>query len=170
MTITTETLLRTGLATGLTAGLCAGSACFIAGCDDTPNRPAESPDGEEYNTARNEDEPTGIPVNAPPAESDAEEAAERTSSATDSIADARCTRESSCNNIGADKKYSSLDDCMARIREDWRDDLNSRECPGGVDQVELNECLTQVRNEDCSSPFDTLSRVAECASGQICVD
>lgn len=151
----------------------AGLICFIAGCNDTPNRPVETADGEEYSEADG-DEPGGIPVNAPANESDDTAAnpgaAQGTSSATESIAEARCAREATCNNIGADKKFSSSDDCMARIRDDWRDDLNSRECPGGVNQTELNECLTEIRNEECSSPFDTLSRVAACASGQICID
>ena len=27
-----------------------------------------------------------------------------------------------------------------------------------------------IRNEDCNSPFDTLSRVSACTAGQICAD
>jgi hypothetical protein len=91
-----------------------------------------------------------------------------TASATDSIAESRCAREERCENIGDNRKFSSTDDCMARVRADWKDDLNARECPAGVNQSELRECLTEIRNEDCSSPFDTLSRVAACTSGQIC--
>lgn len=148
----------------------AGLSCLIAGCNDTPNRPVETADNEDYSDA-DRDDPEGLPVSGPADTDDSSSGASMgTSSATDSIAEARCARESTCNNIGADKKFSSNDDCMARIREDWRDDLNSRECPGGINQSELNECLTAIRNEECSSPFDTLSRVAECASGQICVD
>ena len=92
----------------------------------------------------------------------------QTASATESIAESRCAREERCDNIGENKKFSSNDDCLARVRADWKDDLNARECPGGVNQPELRECLTEIKNEDCSSPFDTLSRVAACTSGQIC--
>ena len=95
-------------------------------------------------------------------------AASGTHSAAEQIASARCEREQKCGNIGADKTYSSSQDCLARIRADWQDDLNARECPGGVNQKQLDECLAKIRNEDCGSPFDTLSRVSECTAGQIC--
>lgn len=95
-------------------------------------------------------------------------AANATASASESIAESRCDREARCNNIGDQKKYSSKSDCLARIRADWKDDLNARECPSGVNKTQLSECLTEIRNEDCNSPFDTLSRVAACTSGQIC--
>jgi uncharacterized protein DUF6184 len=107
--------------------------------------------------------------NPRPAESAmAETPASESSSAVDSIAEARCARESRCDNIGGEKKYSSMEDCVARIREDWKDDLQARDCPNGVNQTQLNECLSEVRKEECSSPFDTLERVAACTAGQIC--
>lgn len=89
-------------------------------------------------------------------------------SARGSIAEARCAREQHCDNVGDNKKFSSEQDCLSRIRADWKDDLNARECPSGVNQHELNECLTAVRGEDCSNPFDTLSRVAACTKGKLC--
>jgi hypothetical protein len=91
-----------------------------------------------------------------------------TTSATASIADSRCERELRCENVGPDKKYSSMQDCKDRITTDWRDDLNARECPGGINRAELEECLAEIRNEDCANPFDTLSRVAACTVGQLC--
>jgi len=94
--------------------------------------------------------------------------ASRTASAAESITEARCAREQRCENIGADKKYSSFADCSARIRNDWKDELNTRECPGGIDQKELDECLAAVRAEDCNSPFDTLGRLSECTAGPMC--
>jgi hypothetical protein len=96
--------------------------------------------------------------------------ASRAASAAESITEARCAREQRCENIGADKKYSSFSDCSDRVRNDWKDDLNARECPGGVDQKELDECLASIRNEDCNSPFDTLGRLTECMAGPICKD
>jgi hypothetical protein len=107
--------------------------------------------------------------NSRPAESAMTETpASESSSAVDSISEARCARESRCDNIGNEKKYSSMEDCVARVREDWKDDLDARSCPTGVNQTQLNECLSQVRGEECSSPFDTLERVAACTTGQIC--
>lgn len=91
-------------------------------------------------------------------------------SAARNIAGARCDREAKCNNIGPDKKYPSDDSCEDTIRADWANDLNAYDCPGGVVDKELEECLNAIRNEDCNSPFDTLGRVSECMASQICAD
>ena len=96
--------------------------------------------------------------------------ASRTRSAAEQIAAARCEREKECGHIGADKTYSSSQDCLARIQNDWKDDLNSRECAGGIDQHELDECVAQIRAESCGNPFDTLARITECTQGQICIE
>ncbi len=91
-------------------------------------------------------------------------------SAQQSIAEARCAREQTCANVGENNKYSSHQDCLARVRADWKDDLNARECPRGVNQAQLNECLAAIRAEDCGNPFDTLGRLAACTTAQICQD
>jgi hypothetical protein len=88
--------------------------------------------------------------------------------ALDSIVLARCDREARCNNIGADRRYASRDACLSKIHSDWHDELNLTECPGGVDQNELSECLQEIRNEDCNNPFEKLGRVAACRSGELC--
>jgi len=93
-----------------------------------------------------------------------------THSAAESIAEARCAREDRCTNVGSNEKYSSMQDCLARVRDDWKDDLNARQCPGGANETQLNECLDAIRHEECANPFDTLARLSECTSGQICVD
>ena len=96
--------------------------------------------------------------------------ASRTQSAAEQIAQSRCERERECGNIGKDKTFSSSQDCLARIQNDWKDELNARQCPGGINQKQLNQCLTQVRAEACANPFDTLARITECTSGQICIE
>jgi hypothetical protein len=96
--------------------------------------------------------------------------ASRSRSATEQLAEARCQRERQCGNVGDDKTYSSSQDCLARIQSDWKDDLNSRQCPGGINQEQLDECLSEVRGEDCNNPFDTLARIAECTKAQICIE
>ena len=106
----------------------------------------------------------------PNADSSGMTPASRARSAAEQISQARCEREQECGNIGPDKTFSSSQDCLARIQSDWKDDLNSRECPGGINQKELNECMAQVRAEACANPFDTLARVTECTSGQICIE
>jgi hypothetical protein len=88
--------------------------------------------------------------------------------AVNAIAQARCERESRCHNVGANEKYASADACKAAILSSVRDDLNKYDCPRGVDSKELQECLAEVRNEDCSSPFDTIGRLMACRSGELC--
>ena len=131
--------------------LVTGLLISTIGCNKEVERPATQP--------------------SPPAVAGRDPATSRPSapaSARDSIAEARCAREQHCDNIGDSKKFSSEQDCLSRIRADWKDDLNARECPSGINQQQLNECLTAVRGEDCGNPFDTLSRVAACTKGQIC--
>ena len=96
--------------------------------------------------------------------------ASRSRSAAEQIAESRCEREQQCGNIGKDKTFSSSQDCLARIQSDWKADLNSRACPGGINQKELDQCLGQVRAEACANPFDTLARVTECTVAQICIE
>jgi hypothetical protein len=96
--------------------------------------------------------------------------ASRARSAAEQLAHARCEREQGCGNIGNDKTYSSSQDCLTRVSNDWKDDLNARECPGGINQKQLDECLGQIKAEACSSPFDTLARITECTSAQICIE
>lgn len=111
-------------------------------------------------TARN-----GSDVSLPPSMTPAA----RTRTAAEQIAQARCEREQQCGNIGNDQTFSSSQECLVRIQADWKEDLNARDCPGGVNEKELRDCLEQVRGEACSNPFDTLARITECTSGQICV-
>jgi hypothetical protein len=92
------------------------------------------------------------------------------SGARHSITSSRCNREERCENVGADKKYSSSQDCIDRIDAEWKDDLNARECPNGVNREQLDQCLTAIKNEDCGNPFDKLERVSACTVGQICLN
>jgi hypothetical protein len=96
--------------------------------------------------------------------------AARARTAAEQIAESRCEREQQCGNIGNDKTYTTSGECLTRIQTDWREDLNSRECPGGINQKELDECLGRIRAEACENPFDALARITECTAAQICVE
>jgi hypothetical protein len=88
--------------------------------------------------------------------------------AVSSIAQARCDREARCNNVGAGKKFDSTSDCVTKTRSDWRDDLNTIECPRGVEEQQLTSCLTQIRSESCENPLDTLERALACRTVDLC--
>ncbi len=86
----------------------------------------------------------------------------------DQIAQARCAREMKCGNIAADKKFTTNEACLSETKRDFADDLNAEECPAGIDQKELDECLQEIKNEDCGNPFDTLGRLAACRTSDLC--
>ena len=90
-------------------------------------------------------------------------------SAISRIVAARCARESACNNVGADKRFTSGDVCSQKIKADMRDDLNAKDCPRGIDQKELNECLTEIKNENCNNPIDMIGRLAACRTSDLCL-
>jgi hypothetical protein len=90
------------------------------------------------------------------------------SSVVDGIARARCEREQRCGNVGPGRKWPALEDCTRQITSDWRDELNAFECTGGIVEEELDECMGEIRNEDCASPLDTLGRIVACRASDIC--
>jgi len=85
------------------------------------------------------------------------------------IADARCDHEQKCNNIGPKQTYASREDCKQKLLSDTSSDLNAKSCPRGLDQDALNRCVNAINNEQCSVSLDTLSRMADCRSGAICM-
>lgn len=84
------------------------------------------------------------------------------------ITEARCVREEKCGNVGPGQDHASISVCQQKIGADWQNELNSYDCPGGIVVKELNECLEEIKNEDCASPFDTLGRIVACRSSDIC--
>jgi hypothetical protein len=91
-----------------------------------------------------------------------------TKRAVKEIARARCDREKRCDNVGGKGDFASFDACQAKIESEWAGDLNKYECPHGVVQSELDQCLRDIRAEECGNPFDTLSRIAQCDADDIC--
>jgi Family of unknown function (DUF6184) len=91
------------------------------------------------------------------------------SSAVARIAAARCEREVRCNNVGTKEKYASRADCVARMQEDKRDEINAKDCPEGIDKTALNACISAIRDEACGNPLDTITRLVACRSKSICV-
>jgi hypothetical protein len=84
------------------------------------------------------------------------------------IATSRCERENRCNNVGAGKKWASVETCRSDLMTKGRDELSAAECPGGIVQKELQECLGEIQNENCNNPLDKLGRLAACRSSDLC--
>ncbi len=91
------------------------------------------------------------------------------SSVVDKLSAARCDREQSCSNVGAGQKYASRTVCMDQMRGGLANDLNAYECPRGIDEAQLGDCVTAIRAEECSHPFDTISRMEKCRTGALCM-
>ena len=89
--------------------------------------------------------------------------------AVERIVAARCQRETACNNIGSDKHFTSFDLCSRELRSKVGDDLKASECPRGIDTKELDECMESIRTESCNNPIDTISRLAACRTGDMCL-
>lgn len=135
--------------------LAAALAAAIGACDRSGVRSERSAEPSEPATKVPERRPEAVMTAGHPG-------------VVDGIAHARCAREQRCGNVGQDEKWLTLESCIRRIKADWRDELNAFECPGGIDERELEECMEEIRNEDCASPVDTLGRIVACRSGDIC--
>ncbi len=150
--------------------------CFVACQKSDADRDAETPvaavdtddDVDTAESRRDSDRAASVGEDGEPSTNARDAVPGGQGSAIAAITQARCQREQRCENIGEDKKYASTSKCMSEIRETWKDELNTRECRGGIVQKELEECLEEVRNEDCNNPFDTLNRALACREGDIC--
>ena len=159
-----NTNLAKGMARGCLLAVGLGAGLLVVGCErDETVHGAERDEGTKF-------DPGKAPVPAAPASAQKQADVARTevSQALDSIASARCDRAASCNNVGEDKKFATKQECVEKVKEDKLEGLNSAECKLGVDQQSLSDCLTSIRNEDCNSPLDTLSRLAACRSSVMC--
>lgn len=91
-------------------------------------------------------------------------------SAGEAIAEARCAREVACNNVGIDRRYVSLEDCLTRVWTSWQGDLVESECESGVDEAQLDTCLAEIRVLECNVQLESLERLPACATSQLCID
>jgi len=86
----------------------------------------------------------------------------------DQIAQARCDREGSCDNIGDGKAYANQKACLNDIRGKGFNDFTATTCPNGIDSSQLQKCLAEIRGERCGSPIDTISRINSCRTEALC--
>jgi hypothetical protein len=89
--------------------------------------------------------------------------------AISAIIEARCDREARCENIGPEKRFLTRAACVEHVRDKSQNKLNVKDCPGGVDSKALDQCLKQIKDEDCGDPLETVERVATCNSVDLCV-
>ena len=87
------------------------------------------------------------------------------------IATARCEREVRCKNVGGEEgKYVTQEDCVVSLEPATRSELDARDCPKGVSEVELTECTEEIKQTGCDSPVQNIDLITECSNDEICVD
>ena len=90
-------------------------------------------------------------------------------SAVARIASARCEREVRCNHVGVKQKYPTRAECVILMQDDKRDEINEKDCPGGLDKKQLNACLVAIRDESCGNALDAINRLVACRASSICL-
>lgn len=86
------------------------------------------------------------------------------------LTEARCARAEACNQLGEKKKYADEAACKRENHHDLEADYRIAECPGGIRNQKLSNCLQEIQNERCGNPFDKISRLATCRTGALCID
>ena len=86
------------------------------------------------------------------------------------LTDARCDRAKACNEIGAKEKYADESACKRENQHDLQADLRAGECPRGIRQEKLSNCVQEIHNEKCGNILDKVSRLATCRTGSLCID
>jgi hypothetical protein len=142
--------------------LLTGAGTVVLGCDHSQDRSVATAAPEAHPPA-----PSGAPAGAtnvqPRSNLD-------TSSAVERLSLARCDREQSCDNVGGGKKYASREVCMDQARGNIGNDLNSFQCPGGLDHPAVRECLAAIAGEECGlHPVESITRMEKCRSGAMCL-
>ena len=104
----------------------------------------------------------------PPELAKAEPVPSESASASEQLAQARCAREARCNNVGAEKRYSSPEDCLSRVWTEWQGDFDAQDCRAGFEPGALDRCLTEIRVLECSSPLESLEQIPACQTASLC--
>jgi hypothetical protein len=98
------------------------------------------------------------------------QAREVDASIVDRLTNGRCDREQACNNVGDGRKYASRHTCMEQLHGSISNDLNSYQCPGGIDGYAVQQCVNAIASEECGAhPVEALTRMDKCRSGAMCI-
>jgi hypothetical protein len=89
-------------------------------------------------------------------------------SAVARIADARCEREVSCENVGTHKKFATRQVCVEDARQSESNDLQGANCASGVDDGQLDKCLTSIRGQPCASAIASTIQLDACRASLLC--
>lgn len=84
------------------------------------------------------------------------------------LTNARCQRESACDNIGAARRFSDPDACRRSLFAETQATISPAACPVGVDEAKLALCVTSVRNQPCDDPGTLPEESPACRRSELC--
>lgn len=84
------------------------------------------------------------------------------------LTNARCQRESSCDNIGAARRFSDPDVCRRSLFPETMAAISPEACPAGIDERKLSLCLASVRNQPCEDQALTVDDSPSCRRSDLC--
>ena len=87
--------------------------------------------------------------------------------AREQLAQARCERATKCEQVGEGKTYLDLSDCTVRVQVELQPRLGREECPAGVDELALRDCVDTTAHGECGRDADAKRDVA-CAAEKLC--
>ena len=91
-------------------------------------------------------------------------------SVVDRLANARCDREQTCDNVGDGRRYASRHVCLEQQKGTIANDLNSYQCPRGIDGAAVQQCLSAIGAEECGAhPVEAVTRMDRCRNGAMCM-
>jgi hypothetical protein len=137
----------------------ASAGMLVLGCEHTDDR--------NVATSSPAPQPVAQPIgatNAQPASSAVDP------SVVERLSTARCDREQACDNVGDGKKYASRHVCLDQLRGSIENDLNSYQCPRGIDGAAVQQCLSAIAGEECGAhPVEAITRMDRCRNASMCM-
>lgn len=88
--------------------------------------------------------------------------------ATARLTRARCDREETCDNIGEKRAFVNRDACTHELERAQEQAPLSRACPRGMREALLEDCLSEVRREECGNPHHLAERIDRCKIDELC--
>jgi len=90
--------------------------------------------------------------------------------AVEKMANANCERELACENVGLGRRYETPAMCVGTFEREKYSELGFGKCLLGVDYVQLDLCIREIKDADCGSALYTLDALGACHSSKLCRD
>ncbi|MGZ3474324.1 MAG: DUF6184 family natural product biosynthesis lipoprotein [Polyangiales bacterium] len=89
-------------------------------------------------------------------------------SAVERVSQEQCARSQRCDNIGTGREYASRENCLTVERGKFAEAFSLQSCPGGIDEHNLQSCLSEIRDQGCGASWSSVSRRETCRNRNVC--